>query len=163
MPDRYDPNQPRDDHGRWSEEPGASSQGHVVKDINRKAAEIIAGNKQVGESKECVALVKHLAPEVGQAKHWQEGPPIRGYEKPPLDPGTAIATFTGGIYPNAVTGNHAAIFLEYGMDGNRQGIWVLDQSKNDKPQKTFNRLRKNSLSHLLHRHPRAGGGPCCRG
>ncbi|OAN55218.1 hypothetical protein A6A04_11180 [Paramagnetospirillum marisnigri] len=123
MPDNhYDPTQPRDDHGRWSDEENASAHGHVVKDIHRRAAAIIAGEKQVGKNSECVSLVKHLAPQVGFASTWEEGPPIRGYGKPPLEPGTAIATFTGGKYPSAVTGNHAAIFLEYGMRDGRQGI-----------------------------------------
>lgn len=137
MPETYNPNQPRDDHGRWTEEPSASSQGYVVKDIDARMKVIIDGNKQVGESAECVALVKHLNPGIGRAADWREGPPILGYENPPLERGTAIATFTNGRYPNAVTGNHAAIFLGYGMDGNRRGIWVLDQSNRTPPQKTF--------------------------
>jgi hypothetical protein len=89
-------------------------------------AKVIAGGKQVGESSECVALVKHLAPEVGRAADWQEGPPI--------------ATFKDGRYPNASSGNHAAVFIEYGTKGLAPGIWVLDQAKDLDPQKRFIQL-----------------------
>ncbi|WP_085372391.1 BPSL0067 family protein [Magnetospirillum sp. ME-1] len=135
MPNNYDSNQPRDDHGRWSKT--ASEHGYVVKDFEAKMAKVIAGNTQVGESSECVALVKHLAPEVGRAADWQEGPPIRDFGVPPLERGTPIATFKNGRYPNKSSGNHAAIFLEYGVHDGQRGIWVFDQSKNDPPQKTF--------------------------
>jgi hypothetical protein len=135
MPNSYDPAQPRDDHGRWSKT--ASEHGYVVKDFEAKMAKVIAGNKQVGESSECVALVKHLAPEVGAAKFWQEGPAIRDFGDPPLERGTPIATFVNGRYPNASSGNHAAIFIQYGTKGITPGIWVLDQSNGKSPEKTF--------------------------
>lgn len=133
MPDTYDPNQPRDDHGRWAKT--ASEHGTVVKDFDARMAEIIAGGKQVGESGQCVALVKHLAPEVGRAADWQEGPPILGYGNPPLERGTAIATFESHRYPNRAKGNHAAIFLEYGLHEGRTGMWVLDQSSRLEPNR----------------------------
>lgn len=127
----FDPNQPRNDMGRWSTT--ASEHGYVVKDFDARMAEIIAGNKQVGESRECVALVKHLAPEVGRAADWQEGPPVLGYCNPPLERGTPIATFEHYRYPNNKSGNHAAIFLEYGVHEGREGMWVFDQSRGLKP------------------------------
>lgn len=37
-------------------------------------AEIVKGGKHVGESKECVALVKHLNPDVGRAADWKKTP-----------------------------------------------------------------------------------------
>lgn len=136
MPDTYDPNQPRDDHGRWAKT--ASEHGTVVKDFDARMAEIIAGGKQVGESGECVALVKHLAPEVGAAKFWREGPAIHDSGNPPLERGTPIATFVNGRYPNTSSGNHAAVFIEYGTKGLTPGIWVLDQWKGDgRPERRF--------------------------
>ncbi|MBI3445140.1 MAG: BPSL0067 family protein [Magnetospirillum sp.] len=128
-----DTNQPRDDHGRWAKT--ASEHGYVIKDFDARMAEIIASGKQVGESKECVALVKHLAPEVGRAADWQEGPPILGYGNPPLERGTPIATFEHYRYQNNSTGNHAAIFLEYGLSEGRTGMWVLDQSNRLEPNR----------------------------
>ncbi|CUW37377.1 conserved protein of unknown function [Magnetospirillum sp. XM-1] len=135
MPNTYDPNQPRNDHGRWSKT--ASEHGYVVKDFEAKMAKVIAGGKQVGESGECVAMVKHLAPEVGRAADWQEGPAIRDFGDPPLERGTPIATFVDGRYPNASSGNHAAVFIQYGTKGITPGIWVLDQAKDLDPQKRF--------------------------
>lgn len=135
MPNSYDPSQPLDETGRWSET--ASEHGYVVKDIDAKMAKVIAGGKQVGESKECVALVKHLAPEVGPAWNWREGPMIRAPGEPPLERGTPIATFISGRYPNASRGNHAAIFLEYGSLNGHPGIWVLDQWRKEAPDKRF--------------------------
>jgi hypothetical protein len=135
MPEHYDSAQPRDDHGRWTAT--ASEHGYVVRDIDARMEKIIAGGRQVGESKECVALVKHLAPEVGPAWNWREGPPILGYGNPPLERGTPIATFENYRYPNQAHGNHAAIFLEYGTVNNRPGIWVLDQWNKEAPDKRF--------------------------
>lgn len=139
MPNSYDPAQPRDDHGRWSKT--ASEHGYVVKDIDARMEKIIAGNKQVGESRQCVALVKHLAPEVGRAADWQEGPPIRDYGVPPLERGTPIATFKNGRYPNQESGNHAAIFLEYGVHDGQRGIWVFDQWQERAPGRRFKAFR----------------------
>lgn len=139
MPNTYDPDQPRDDHGRWSTT--ASEHGYVVKDFEAKMAKVIAGGKQVGESSECVALIKHLAPEVGRAADWHEGPPIRDYGVPPLERGTPIATFKNGRYPNKSSGNHAAIFLEYGVLDGQRGIWVFDQWRERAPGRRFKAFR----------------------
>lgn len=137
----YDPSQPRDGHGRWSEGGGsaASAQGHVAKDIDRRMDEIIKGGKHVGESEECVALVKHLNPGIGPAKNWEEGPKIKGPGDPPLERGTALATFKNGRYENRASGNHAVLFLEYGEKDGRRGMWVLDQFRGEKgkPKRTF--------------------------
>lgn len=136
MPNTYDPNQPRDGNGRWSST--ASEHGYVVKDFEAKMAKVIAGGKQVGESSECVALAKHLAPEVGAASSWREGPPIKEFGDPPLERGTPIATFVNGRYPNASTGNHAAVFIEYSTRGLTPGMWVLDQANGDVyPERRF--------------------------
>lgn len=52
-----------------------------------------------------------------------------------LKPGTAIATFVNGKYPNAAHGNHAALYVKQDMGG----IWVADQWK-DKKQVTIRKL-----------------------
>lgn len=151
MPNTYDPKQPRDDHGRWSET--ASEHGYVVKDIDAKMDKIIAGKKQVGESSECVALVKHLAPEVGPAWNWREGPVIRAPGEPPLERGTPIATFISGRYPNNSRGNHAAIFLEYGSQEGRPGIWVLDQWRKDGiPKRRFKPFGRHAEGYSVIKH-----------
>lgn len=93
--------------------------------------------KWVGESDQCVALVKKAVPSVGQADKWREGEKIRGLDDPSLEPGTAIATFKNGRYANEKSGNHAAIFLEYGTENGKPGMWVLDQSGNTAAQRRF--------------------------
>lgn len=76
---------------------------------------------------DCVALIKALAPGLkGLAtSSWRPGIRVAGSRG--LQPGTAIATFVDGRYPNKSTGNHAAFFLSYAGSA----IWVMDQWKND--------------------------------
>jgi len=40
-------------------------------------------------------------------------------------------------YPNKPTGNHAGLFMGYGEDNGRPGMWLLDQSRQRQPQQTF--------------------------
>lgn len=72
---------------------------------------------------ECVELIKGLlgAP---RTSLWKEGRKLRPHVDE-IEPGTAIATFVNGRYPNANRRGHkhAAIFLRAGEGG----IWVLDQ------------------------------------
>lgn len=77
-------------------------------------------DKIVGDG-HCVAFVKAAsgAPETSK---WKEGTKVKG-EK--IAPGTAIATFVGGVYPNAGTGNHAAIYVSQ----DDKGVTVWDQWK----------------------------------
>lgn len=74
------------------------------------------GNK-VGTG-HCVSLIQtcSAAPHTSQ---WRQGPRVKGLS---LQPGTVIATFRNGKYPN-VTGWHAAIYISQ----DSQGIWVWDQ------------------------------------
>lgn len=76
---------------------------------------------------DCVALIKALAPGLkGLAtSSWRPGAKVA--RSVGLQPGTAIATFVDGKYPNKPTGNHAAFFLSYAGSA----IWVMDQWKND--------------------------------
>jgi hypothetical protein len=71
---------------------------------------------------QCVTLVKALTGAPASSL-WHEGAAITPLSAASLLPGTAIATFVNGHYPNAPHGNHAAIFVGAVKDG----IKVLDQ------------------------------------
>lgn len=72
---------------------------------------------------ECVELIKGLL-DAPSTRQWQEGRKLKPHAKD-IQPGTAIATFVNGRYPQTRRrGNkHAAIFLR----ATEQGIYVLDQ------------------------------------
>lgn len=80
---------------------------------------------------ECVELIKGLlgAP---ATTLWREGRKLKS-NADRIEPGTAIATFINGRYPNAQRrgSKHAAIFLRAGEGG----IWVLDQFAHQKTAK----------------------------
>lgn len=78
--------------------------------------------KHVG-SGQCVALVQAAAPSVGPTVGWRQGERVKGAGH--ISPGTIIATFIDGVYPNNAHGNHAAIYLSHTDDG----IRVIDQWK----------------------------------
>lgn len=84
----------------------------------------LENTKKVG-TKECVALVQQFAPEAGPTIAWKEGEPVFGNKD--IAPGTAIATFVKGRYPNRHHGNHAAFFLARAVNG----FWVMDQWRDD--------------------------------
>jgi hypothetical protein len=75
--------------------------------------------KVVG-SGQCVALVQKAAG-AGHTSTWSPGTRIKGAGY--ITPGTVIATFIGGIYPNQAHGNHAAIYISH----DEHGIRVWDQ------------------------------------
>jgi len=68
----------------------------------------------------CVSLIKHCsgAPDT---EFWRPGKHVMSL-KQSLAPGTIIATFLNGRYPNK-TGWHAAIYISH----SKEGIWVWDQ------------------------------------
>ncbi len=76
-------------------------------------------------TKQCVALIQHDAPGGGNTGRWSEGEDV--LENEDIVPGTAIATFVNGRYPNHQTGNHAAFFVKHAV----HGFWVMDQWAND--------------------------------
>lgn len=82
-----------------------------------------------GGSQECVGLVQGELPEIGRTKNWREGAKITQDNPPDLQPGTVIATFVNGQYPQSGTDRHAAVFNGYHRDGNGNidGIEVVDQ------------------------------------
>lgn len=69
---------------------------------------------------ECVALIQHFT-NAPVTSAWRKGEQVMGNKT--LSPGTAIATFVNGRYPNRPHGNHAAFYL--GQYAN--GIYVVDQ------------------------------------
>ena len=76
--------------------------------------------KAVGDG-QCVAFVRECA-KATATDTWKEGKKVRGNT---IAKGTVIATFKDGKYPNAGTGNHAAIYESQTKDG----IYVWDQWK----------------------------------
>lgn len=75
---------------------------------------------------ECVTFIQK-AMGAPRTSLWKEGQKIRKLapgEPDPIAPGTAIATFVDGAYPQSgSTGKHAAVYLGQ----NQNGIQVLDQ------------------------------------
>lgn len=78
--------------------------------------------KQTMGDGDCVTLIKEFT-SAGPTMRWRAGAEV--LNNPAIRPGTAIATFVKGRYPNHPTGNHAAFFLRHGVDG----FWVIDQYK----------------------------------
>jgi hypothetical protein len=76
----------------------------------------------------CVALVQKLT-DVGHTSSWKPGE--RVLDSKNISPGTVIATFENGRYPNRHTGNHAAFYLYSGPNSMKTGkpayIVVMDQ------------------------------------
>ena len=72
---------------------------------------------------ECAVLVRHYA-RAPSTNLWTAGDAVKG--KRLLAKGTAIATFVAGRYPNAGTGNHAALYISQDLTG----ILVMDQWRN---------------------------------
>lgn len=66
----------------------------------------------------CVSLIQHCS-SAPQTRYWRQGERVKGKA---LYPGTVIATFDNGRYPNK-TGWHAAIYISQ----DAKGIWVWDQ------------------------------------
>ncbi len=66
----------------------------------------------------CVSLIQ-ICSGAPRTAMWRQGALVKGAE---LSPGTIIATFRSGKYPN-ITGWHAAIYISQDKDG----IWVWDQ------------------------------------
>ena|SRR6478735_8450113 len=82
-------------------------------------------NKPPVGSRQCVALIQECA-KAPLTASWREGKQVRRNSL--LPPGTAIATFVNGRYPNRPHGNHAAIYVRQ----DATAIYVLDQWKDDK-------------------------------
>lgn len=107
---------------------------------------VSSGDTPERYKKECVALVQRLVPGIGATPTWQEGEKVKGVGDPPLEPGTAIATFVNGKYESKDTGNHAAIFLRYGEQDGKSGIYVLDQARTMPAKERFIRFDDKASS-----------------
>lgn len=86
-------------------------------------------NHTLVDGGDCVKLVKRFAPGlIGvSTTEWKAGKRVRDVAVTLL-PGTAIATFEGGRYPqDKATGKHAAFFVSTAG----AGFYVMDQWKND--------------------------------
>lgn len=98
----------------------------------------LQNTRKVGD-KQCVALVRHYLASQGlkDTSTWREGAKVVGNKS--IAPGTAIATFVNGRYPNKSHGNHAALYVSQNDDG----IVVMDQWSNDatKPRVSLRFLR----------------------
>jgi len=98
---------------------------HIVQpDAGKTLEESFAGKAYENDkgNTECVEFIRQVlaAPPTGL---WREGNKVTQGDRSIL-PGTAIATFVGGRYPQTgSSGKHAAIYLD--QDGS--GIIVLDQ------------------------------------
>jgi hypothetical protein len=88
------------------------------------------------ENGSCVSLIRKYTPGLitPSTAAWRPGKPVLGATD--IAPGTAIATFIDGRYPNKPTGNHAAWFSASAG----AGIWVVDQWPND-PKRPWVELR----------------------
>lgn len=89
---------------------------------------------QVAGNGQCVALVRALT-SAPPSSTWREGDKLTDLLEGNtyIAPGTAIATFFNGRYPNLAHGNHAAIFVRW--VGN--GMEVFHQWKGRKPHKAI--------------------------
>jgi hypothetical protein len=71
----------------------------------------------------CASLVQWYT-KAGLTSTWREGIKVRGNGDKIL-PGTAVATFENGVYPNRPKDNHAALYVSQ----DSQAVWVIDQWK----------------------------------
>ncbi|HYC05601.1 MAG TPA: BPSL0067 family protein [Azospirillaceae bacterium] len=147
----YNPNQPRNDAGRWTDGGGGGSSPTSFERPGREDLRYLVSpeDAQAGGSRkpvdlggvpyanpdfrkqtapvdtgQCVALVQKAA-KMPLTKHWKAGVSLQ--ERPEIPPGTVIATMVDGKYPNERTGNHAAYFVRYETQGDREGIIIYDQ------------------------------------
>lgn len=74
---------------------------------------------QVVGNGQCVAFVRNGSG-VPASSNWTEGVKVKHAN---LAPGTVIATFIDGAYPNNTTGNHAAVYVSQ----DDHGVTVWDQ------------------------------------
>ena len=103
----------------------------------------LEGHDLVG-TEHCVVLVQTFAG-APRAADWAQGASVRGNLL--LAKGTAIATFTDGVYKNRPHGNHAALYVSQ----DQGGIWVMDQWKGDPKKPTV------SLHYLVFKGARDDG------
>lgn len=98
--------------------------------IYRGDVESLEGHEPYRDG-ECVALVQCVT-NVGPTSGWRPGP--RVVDLSYLNPGTVIANFVGGRFPNR-HGYHAALFIDFArsVGGKVMSIRVMDQWRGRHP------------------------------
>lgn len=94
---------------------------YIYSGVNR-----LRGQPLVGDGG-CALMVEHYA-HLPPHQKWRQG--LHIVDQQNVWPGTAIATFENGVYPNWPTGNHVAFFVKFGKrapDGKVESIWVMEQ------------------------------------
>jgi len=91
-----------------------------------------AFQQQVVGSGYCVAFVQACS-DIPLTRYWRQGARVKGTD---LAPGSIIATFKNGQYPNK-TGYHSAVYISQ----TDQGIWVWDQWRGQPVHKRLIRFK----------------------
>ena len=124
----YNPDEPRDTCGRWCSAWGTDLTEAQMREKAMQNGGWLAPKDVAPENeKECVSLVRALNPGLPKTIAWRGGEQISEDNPPNLIPGTAIATFINGRYPQSGNYRHAATFLRYGRENGVPGIFVVDQ------------------------------------
>lgn len=93
-------------------------------------------NQVVGDG-HCVSLIRQCSA-APRTNEWRPGSSVLNSQP---RPGTVIATFKNGRYPNQ-TGHHAAIYIKH----DETGIWVWDQWVGKPVHKRLIRIRNDNAS-----------------
>jgi len=106
-------------HKYFPDQPSINNSYHSHRSYICQTPQHFAGNV-VGDG-HCVSLIQRCSP-APHTSHWVAGEKVLSLRPGTIAPGTIIATFQNGKYPNK-SGYHAAIYIRH--DSN--GIWVWDQ------------------------------------
>jgi hypothetical protein len=99
------------------------SMAYIYSGVSRLQGKPLVGNGN------CALMVEYYG-KLPSHSHWHEG--LRVVEQKEIGPGTAIATFEDGRYPNKPHNNHVAFFVRFGtrsLDGSWNSIWIMEQFK----------------------------------
>ena len=134
----FNPDEPRDDHGRWTVSGYTTSKTpeQILAEAKAAGGWLTPKDVDPGNEKQCVSLARAVMPDLPKAWEWEEGAKLT--DRPAIAPGTAIATFDeNGKYKSLAEHPHTAIFLGYDSVNGENGIWVLDQGGHQPAQRTF--------------------------
>lgn len=96
-------------------------------------------DKIIGDG-QCVSLIKKCS-SAPQTSLWKPGKKVLSLPRGSIKPGSIIATFKNGKYPNK-TGYHAAIYISHNVNG----ILVWDQWSGKAVHKRLIRTRNDNAS-----------------
>ncbi|NHZ61197.1 BPSL0067 family protein [Massilia genomosp. 1] len=111
------------------------------------AVNSLIGKKLYGDGN-CALMVQHYA-KLPHSSMWRAGAPV--LEQKNIWPGTAIATFENGRYPNHAHNNHVAFFLKFGQanpDGTWKTFFIVEQFKGHGRQPGSKRIVTRELKAL---------------